>query len=122
MGVCTNYVETSSQKLKLKNFTGENPGIVGIIMWPFVERAKALPLIYHELAEFGKEKFPNFVSYRTIKVFKQPILQFHFTLSQLKWICRMKKLDFVDENSGPYEDFAKVMEASNSETVDYENI
>ena len=34
----------------------------------------------------------------------------------------MKNQSFVKENAGSYETFAKVVEASNAGTVDYDNI
>ena len=36
--------------------------MLDILMWPFVEKAKALPLIYKETLDFDKEKFPSIVS------------------------------------------------------------
>lgn len=43
---------------------GNNPGILDILMWPWVERAKALPLLYKQPAGFDKERFPKLVSIR----------------------------------------------------------
>jgi uncharacterized Fe-S cluster protein YjdI len=40
----------------------------------------------------------------------------------MKWIFEMKNQDFVKENAESYETFAKVVEASNSGTIDYDNI
>lgn len=38
----------------------------------------------------------------------------------MKWISEMKKLNFIKENFGPPETFAKAVEASNAENVDYD--
>lgn len=43
-------------------FSGKEPGMLDILMWPFVERAKALPILYNEPLNFEKAKFPSIVS------------------------------------------------------------
>lgn len=37
--------------------------MLDVLMWPFVERAKALPILYNEPMNFEKEKYPRIVSY-----------------------------------------------------------
>lgn len=39
----------------------------------------------------------------------------------MKWFSEMKNQDFVQQNAGLPEDFAKIVEASNTGTVDYDN-
>ncbi|NP_001165916.1 glutathione S-transferase O2 isoform 1 [Nasonia vitripennis] len=100
--ICTYLVEFENE-LKNRNttfFTGDKPGMLDILMWPFVERAKALPILYKESLDFEKEKFP----------------------CTMKWIAEMKNQEFVKENAVSYETFAKVLEASNAGTIDYDNI
>lgn len=45
-----------------KFFGGEQPGMLDVLMWPWVERAKLLPMIHKKPYTFNKEKFPNLVS------------------------------------------------------------
>ncbi|KAL7298236.1 hypothetical protein TKK_0009224 [Trichogramma kaykai] len=92
--------EQELKKRQTTFFKGDTPGIVDIEMWPFVERSKALAVIYNETFKFEKEKFPNL----------------------MKWIAEMKKQKFVTENSCSYEAFAKVvMNSSSSETFSYDD-
>jgi hypothetical protein len=37
--------------------------MLDILMWPFVERSKALTILCKETLHFEKEKFPHIVSY-----------------------------------------------------------
>ncbi|XP_058805247.1 pyrimidodiazepine synthase-like [Phymastichus coffea] len=97
------YLVEFEEELKSRNtpfFTGNTPGMIDILMWPFVERAKALPILYNESLNFDKEKFPCI----------------------MKWIYEMKQQGFVKKNASSYEVFAKVVEASNAGTIDYDNI
>ncbi|XP_014210877.1 pyrimidodiazepine synthase-like [Copidosoma floridanum] len=100
--MCTYLVEFEEELKKLNTpfFTGDNPGMVDILMWPFVEKAKCLALIYKEPMDFEKEKFPLI----------------------LKWVSKMKEQEFVQQNAISYETFAKVAEASNAGNVNYDAI
>ncbi|XP_068989662.1 pyrimidodiazepine synthase [Neodiprion pinetum] len=79
-------------------FGGTEPGMLDVLMWPWVERAKALPLAFDQPLNFDKEKFPHL----------------------MKWINGMKGQKFVQKNFGPFEAFAKVIKAQDD--VDYDSI
>lgn len=99
----TQHLEEFEEELKIRGtdfFGGEKPGIVDIMIWPWVERSKALPLIYKQpLRNFEKEKFPNVIN----------------------WTTKMKAQDFVIETAGPYDKFAEMILASREGTIDYDS-
>lgn len=81
-------------------FGGDNPGMLDILMWPWVERAKALPLFCKQPASFDKDRFPKL----------------------MRWIVEMKDQPFVKENKCSYEQFTKHLEAMKAGNYDYDNI
>jgi len=47
-------------------YSGSNPGMLDILMWPWFERAKALTLLYKRCTSLDKERFPKLVSLQRI--------------------------------------------------------
>ncbi|XP_014485679.1 PREDICTED: pyrimidodiazepine synthase-like [Dinoponera quadriceps] len=95
------YLDEYEQELNIRQtpfFGGSNPGILDILMWPWVERAKALPLLYKQSAGFDKERFPML----------------------MKWIVEMKEQPFVKENKSSYEQFAEHIETVRSGNPEYD--
>ncbi|KAG7211463.1 hypothetical protein KM043_010744 [Ampulex compressa] len=91
------------EELKIRGttfFGGENPGMLDIAMWPWVERAKSLPLIYKQTGNFNKENFPNI----------------------MKWISEMKTQEFVRAHAMPYEKFATLIENQRAGKIDFDNV
>lgn len=97
------HLEEFEEELKIRDtdfFGGEKPGIVDIMIWPWVERSKALPLIYKQpLKNFEKEKFPHVIN----------------------WTIKMKAQDFVIDNAGPYDKFAELILASREGPANYDS-
>ncbi|XP_033223904.1 pyrimidodiazepine synthase-like isoform X2 [Belonocnema kinseyi] len=97
------HLEQFEEELETRGtdfFGGDTPGIVDIMIWPWVERSKALPLIYKQPLSFEKEKFPLII----------------------KWVMNMKAQDFVIENAGPIEKFAKLILSMKEGNVDFDSI
>ncbi|KAJ8687947.1 hypothetical protein QAD02_023742 [Eretmocerus hayati] len=99
--ICSYLVDFEEELAKRGTpfFTGSKPGMLDILMWPFVERAKSLPIICKEPLNFDKEKFPKIMA----------------------WIDNMKDQDFVQANACSPETFAKVVEASDSGSVNFDD-
>lgn len=51
-----------SIKPVLISFTGENPGMVDYMIWPWFERIGMFKVLYGDKFDFPKEKLPNLVS------------------------------------------------------------
>ncbi|XP_029032452.1 pyrimidodiazepine synthase-like isoform X2 [Osmia bicornis bicornis] len=81
-------------------FGGSQPGMLDILMWPWVERRKALPLIYKEPTNFDHENFPHI----------------------LKWMQEMKVQPFVQENECSHEKFAESIENIRAGKLDYDKL
>lgn len=81
-------------------FGGAQPGMLDLVMWPWVERRKALFVIYNESADFGDHDF----SYLR------------------KWVLKMKALQCVQENECSFEKFAKLIEDIKAGNVDYDRL
>ncbi|XP_015604370.1 pyrimidodiazepine synthase-like [Cephus cinctus] len=100
----TSYMVEFEDELATRGTTfygGNEPGMLDILMWPWIERAKALPLIYKTPLNFEKEKFPHIVN----------------------WKDEMKKLPFIENNACSPEKFAKLIELMRGGgEVDFDNI
>lgn len=81
-------------------FGGAQVGMLDILMWPWVERRRALVLIYKEPTNFKNEKFPH----------------------SLKWIQAMKAQPFVQENVCSHEKFAQLIIDLKAGNVDYDKL
>lgn len=81
-------------------FGGSEPGMLDVLIWPWVEIAKSLPLIYKEPLSFKKENFPYYI----------------------KWISEMRGQPFVQENLSSYEKFAQLIEDKRAGKLDYDKI
>ncbi|XP_011137460.1 pyrimidodiazepine synthase [Harpegnathos saltator] len=95
------YLDEYEQELNVRQtpfFGGGSPGMLDILMWPWVEKAKALPLLYKQAADFDKERFPKL----------------------MRWIIEMKEQPFVKENKSSYEQFAQYMETVRSGKPEYD--
>lgn len=50
--------------------------MLDILMWPWVERAKALPLMFKQPVKFNKEKLPHIVIKRVNHYFPLKTIEF----------------------------------------------
>ncbi|KZC12100.1 PREDICTED: pyrimidodiazepine synthase-like [Dufourea novaeangliae] len=99
----SNLLGEFEEELKTRGttfFGGIQPGIVDILMWPWVERRKALALIYKESMNFNAANFTHI----------------------MEWVQEMKAQPFVQENECSHEKFAKLIEDMNAGNVDYDNL
>ncbi|XP_032668047.1 pyrimidodiazepine synthase-like [Odontomachus brunneus] len=95
------YLDTYEQELNVRQtpfFGGSKPGMLDILIWPWVERAKVLPLIYKQSTGFDKERFPNL----------------------MKWISEMKEQQCVKENKYSFGEFAQHLELVKSGELAYD--
>lgn len=103
VGEISGFLVEFEEELKKRGttfFGGDQPGMLDVLMWPWVERGKSLPLIYKQPVNFNKENFPHI----------------------MKWISEMKVLPFVQENSGSYEKFAQLIEDTRAGKADYDKL
>lgn len=99
----SDLLEEFEDELKARGtsfYGGDEPGMLDILMWPWVERAKSLSLIYKQSLSLDKENIPNI----------------------MKWISEMRTQDFVQENYCSYEKFGKFIINMKSGNVDFDAI
>ncbi|KAK1125578.1 hypothetical protein K0M31_005938 [Melipona bicolor] len=81
-------------------FGGTQPGMLDILMWPWVERRKSLSLIYDEPTNFNDGNFSHL----------------------MKWMQEMKAQPFVHENECSYEKFAQLVKDLKTGNVDFDKL
>ncbi|XP_076658502.1 glutathione S-transferase omega-1 [Halictus rubicundus] len=81
-------------------FGGSQPGMLDILMWPWIERRKSLSLIYKEPMSLNNGAFTHMV----------------------EWVQNMKAQPFVQENECCHEKFARLIEDINAGKVDFDKI
>lgn len=78
-------------------FGGDQPGMLDILMWPWVELGRCLPLVYKQPVRFRKEKFP----------------------CMMRWIASMKAQGFVQENACTSDDLIQLTNYGGAGSVDH---
>lgn len=99
--------------------------MLDILMWPWVERRRALVLIYKEPTNFSNENFPHSVSTKfSCKLFciSRYVLSANINLFQVKWVQAMKAQPFVQENVCSHEKFAQLIIDLKAGNVDYDKL
>lgn len=97
------YLEEFENELKIRGtsfYGGNEPGMLDILMWPWIERAKSLSLIYKQSLSLNKEKFPSI----------------------MKWISEMRSQEFVQDNHCSYEKFGQLINNMKAGDVDFDAI
>ncbi|XP_031370428.1 pyrimidodiazepine synthase-like [Apis dorsata] len=81
-------------------FGGTQPGMLDILMWPWVERRKSLSLIYEEPTHFNDGSFSHL----------------------MKWMQEMKAQPFIQENECSHEKFAQLVKDLKTGNVDFDKL
>lgn len=81
-------------------FGGSQPGMLDLLMWPWVERRKSLSIIYGEPTYFNDGNFTHL----------------------MKWMQEMREQPFVKENECKHEKFAQLIKDMKSGDVDFDRI
>ncbi|XP_003695287.1 pyrimidodiazepine synthase [Apis florea] len=81
-------------------FGGTQPGMLDILMWPWVERRKSLSLIYEEPTHFNDGNFSHL----------------------MKWMQEMKAQPFIQENECSHEKFAQLVKDLKTGNVDFDKL
>ncbi|CAK9803575.1 Pyrimidodiazepine synthase [Anthophora plagiata] len=81
-------------------FGGDQPGMLDLMMWPWVERRKALSVIYNEPINLNDGNFSHL----------------------MKWMQGMKEQLFVKENECSHEKFAQLIKDWKEGTVDFDKL
>ncbi|XP_076170173.1 pyrimidodiazepine synthase [Ptiloglossa arizonensis] len=91
------------EELKIRGttfFGGTQPGMLDILMWPWVERRKSLSLIYQKSISFNDGSFSHI----------------------MEWIREMKAQPFVQENECSHEKFAQLIADLKKGNVNYDTL
>ncbi|XP_076759712.1 pyrimidodiazepine synthase [Xylocopa sonorina] len=81
-------------------FGGVQPGMLDVLMWPWVERRKSLSIIYDQPKNFKDGNFQHL----------------------MKWMQEMKQQPFVLENECSSEKFAQLVKDSKRGDIDFDRL
>ncbi|KAF7379142.1 hypothetical protein HZH68_016987 [Vespula germanica] len=99
----SNLLEEFEDELKMRDtdfYGGNEPKMLDILMWPWIERAKSLSVIYKQPLNVNKQRFSKI----------------------MKWISEMRAQQFVQENACSYEKFGQLINEMKSSDVDFDAI